>query len=204
MKMITRLASIALLAPALLGPAIAEAQAPAAAPKAPAVAATPAAAVAAPALPVIPPKPKELKVGDKAPSIEMPMLGATTFKLADHLAGKKAAVFVVVQTACSSCRYELEYMKSKADAKNYEVFLFNVDANGGTPKWEENIKGYLEALKLNYRVLIDPKMDVARTLGISSTPAIIAISSNGVIKMLETGFNADMAKTIETVLAEIN
>ena len=152
---------------------------------------------------MIPPKPKEYKVGDKAPNIEMPMLGAETFKLADFLATKKAAVFVVVQTACSSCRSELEYLKDKAAGKNYEIFLFNVDANGGTPKWENNIKLYLEDLKLKYRVLVDPKMDVARNLGISSTPAIVAIASDGTIKMLETGFNADIAAKTEKLLGEL-
>jgi peroxiredoxin len=180
------------------------AQAPAAAPAAaPAVAPAPA-APAVPLQPAATPKAAKVKVGDKAADFELPLLGGGSFKLSEVLEkNKKAVVFAVSQSACASCRTELQFLNTLVGKPNYDVVMINVDARGGEAEWEGLMKSYMGEQGLKMPVLVDPKMAVPRGFGVRVSPATIIIDKEGVIQEINLGWDAEDAKVISDKLAAL-
>lgn len=183
----------ALFVVATITPVFAADAAPAAPAAAPAVAAPAAPAPAAPAA-----KPK---VGDKAIDFELPILGGGSFKLMEFLEkNKKAAVFAVSQSACASCRAELQFMNTLLGKPEYDVFMINVDARGGDPEWETLMKAYMNESGLKMPVLVDPKMAVPRSFGIRVSPALLIIDKAGVVTEIKFGWDQEDAKAVSAKL----
>lgn len=138
-----------------------------------------------------------------APDFESPVMGGQTFKLADYK-GTKGLVLAFAQTACSTCRMELKFLNDyvgKSD--NYEILMVNVDAIGGTERWNTIIKKYMEQQGLTMRVLIDPKMTVARMFKVRATPATVVIDKDGNILESITGYTAEDNGKIEALIKKI-
>ena len=128
-------------------------------------------------------------VGEPAPDFELPIYGAgKNFKMAD-VKGKKAVVLAVTQSACASCRSELQLLNGFVGTiDNVEVMAITVDARGGTDKWNENMGKIIESEGFKMPFLVDPKYSVPRMFGVRATPSLVVIDKNGIVKALEIGF----------------
>ena len=143
-----------------------------------------------------------VKVGDPAPEFELPVWGSdASFKLAD-MKGKKAVVIAITQSACSSCRTELDLLNNYVGQGDLEVVTINVDARGGTEKWNGLMTQIVKDAGWKMPVLVDPKYSVPRMFGVRATPGLIVIGKDGTIKAIEIGFvpgedNESFSKIVE-------
>ena len=188
MKKITTLATAALFAAVVAAPAVVSAQAPAAAP----AAAEPAKPAAVSPSAARPQKAPAAKVGEAAPEFELPVFGGTSvFKSVDSK-GKKAIVMAVTQSACTSCRTELELLNGYVGkSANFEIYAVTVDAMGGKDKWNDAMTKIVDENGWKMPILVDPKFSVPRKFGVSATPGLVVIGKDGIIKNIEIGFVPD-------------
>ena len=111
----------------------------------------------------------------------------------DRFAGKPTLI-TFIQSACRICQMEVTELNEKyasiKDKVNVVAIMLDVDAG--------RISRYQEAFKMPYLVLHDANAEVAGSVGISSSPATILLSKDGMILKRVSGYNEDM---LEQVLA---
>jgi thiol-disulfide isomerase/thioredoxin len=142
-------------------------------------------------------------VGDVAPSFSLPDAAAKPVALAD-LRGR---VVVVDFTAswCGACRTALPALA--ALGMRYQsrgVELVTVVIDGSRAKAER----FLDEVVPNHgmTVVFDPSADMLKRFGADGMPALYVIDRTGVVRHVETGYDAKrvgaLAATLDRVLAE--
>ncbi len=104
----------------------------------------------------------------------------------------KATLITFIQSACRICQMEVTELNEKynslKDKFNIVAIMLDVDAS--------RIPRYQEAFKMPYLVLHDANADVAGSVGISSSPATLLLSKDGLILKRVSGYNEDMLKEV--------
>ena len=128
------------------------------------------------------------EVGKPAPEFTLPIFGGGSFKLAD-MKGKQAVVLAFIQSACTSCVRELEFMNNYVGVSNNVIVLaVSVDSRGGEERWNKLMESYVSAKNLKMQFLVDPQYTVPRLFGIRATPGYAVIDKEGNLLTAVTGF----------------
>jgi cytochrome c biogenesis protein CcmG/thiol:disulfide interchange protein DsbE len=142
-------------------------------------------------------------VGDVAPEVTLPDASAKPVGLTE----RRGRVVVVDFTAswCVACRTALPALAAlgmRYAGRGVDVVTVVVD--GSRAKAER----FLGEVVPNHgmTVLFDPTADTLKRFGAAGMPALYVIDREGVVRAVETGYDADrvtaLAKTLDRVLAE--
>jgi len=124
------------------------------------------------------------EVGHLAPDFTLPSLDGQTVRLSD-LRGK-AVLLNFWATWCAPCRLEMPtidkaYQEYKS--RGLEILAVSLDAGSNSV-----VKNFMQELKLDFPVLLDPNMEVLRLYRQFSIPATFLIDKQGIVRHRELGY----------------
>jgi peroxiredoxin len=122
--------------------------------------------------------------GYLAPDFALPSLDGQTVRLSD-LRGK-AVLLNFWATWCSPCRQEMPTIeKVYQDSKSRGLAILAVSLDAGS---KSVVKSFMQELKLEFPVLLDPEMEVLRIYRMVGIPASFLIDKQGIIRHREVGY----------------
>jgi len=142
--------------------------------------------------------------GETVPDFELPVYdSAQNFKLSDYT-GKKGLVIAFVQSACTSCRAELQYFNSFVGTSDaYEIVAINVDLRSGRDSWKKAMAEVIKIEGYKMKIALDPKYTAPPVFGVLATPSSAVISKDGKLIGSTTGFGPDSAAEIQKYIGMI-
>jgi peroxiredoxin len=124
------------------------------------------------------------EVGYLAPDFSLPSLGGQTVRLSD-LRGK-AVLLNFWATWCAPCRLEMPTMDKayqEYKSRGLEILAVSLDAGSNSV-----VKHFMQELKLDFPVLLDPDMEVLRLYRMVGIPASFLIDKQGIVRHREAGY----------------
>ncbi len=139
-------------------------------------------------------------IGDVAPSFSLPDANARPVALA----GLRGRVVVLDFTAswCVACRTALPALAelgTRYASRGVEVVTVVID--GSRTKAERFLDEVVPAHSMT--VVFDPAADLLARFGASGMPALYVIDQRGIVRLVETGYDAERVTALETVLDRI-
>ena len=141
------------------------------------------------------------EVGYLAPDFALPGLDGQTVRLSDFR-GKKAIFLNFWATWCVPCRLEMPTMEKayqEYKSRGLEILAVSLDAGSNSV-----VKNFMQELKLNFPVLLDPDMEVLRLYRMVGIPASFLIDKQGIVRHREVGYRdwttPESRKLLETIL----
>ncbi len=113
-----------------------------------------------------------------APAASLKLLDGETVELAAHK-GQDVVVLDFWATWCVPCRQAMPQVERAVKAfrsKGVELYAVNVGESA------EEVRRFLEQVKPDITVALDPKGKVARRFGVESFPSLVIIGKDGVVK----------------------
>lgn len=98
-------------------------------------------------------------------------------------------------TYCEACHKAIplfQRMQETHAAKGFEVVGVNIDTYTG------NVAQYVKEAGVKYRVLLDPKLEMARAFGVRGLPTAFLVSRDGKILRVWLGYKAETAAEMES------
>lgn len=136
-------------------------------------------------------------VGKEAPAFKLDLLGGGELDLADHK-GKDIVILDFWATWCGPCRIGLPIVAEVArEFADRNVVLYAVNLQEST----EQVKTFLDSIKLDLKVPLDKDGKVGRLYGASSIPRMVIVGKDSVIKVAHTGVSPTMKEDLK---AELN
>jgi len=108
----------------------------------------------------------------------------------------KVVVLTFWSTWCTVCKSEMVELKSFAAAPEYKNLVIAAVCND--PENIDDVKTIIQALDINYPVLLDKKANVFKKLKMSAVPTTIVIDQSGKISLTRQGYDANIKKQIKT------
>ena len=108
----------------------------------------------------------------------------------------KVVVLTFWSTWCTVCKSEMVELKSFAAAPEYKNIVVAAVCND--PENIDDVKTIVQALDINYPVLLDKKANVFKKLKMSAVPTTIVIDQSGKISLTRQGYDANIKKQIKT------
>lgn len=108
----------------------------------------------------------------------------------------KVVVLTFWSTWCTVCKSEMVELKSFAAAPEYKNLVIAAVCND--PENIDDVKTIIQALDINYPVLLDKKANVFKKLKMSAVPTTIVIDHAGKISLTRQGYDANIMKQIKT------
>ena len=108
----------------------------------------------------------------------------------------KVVVLTFWSTWCTICKSEMVELKSFASASEYKNLVIAAVCND--PENIDDVKTIVQALDINYPVLLDKKANVFKKLKMSAVPTTIVIDQAGKISLTRQGYDANIMKQIKT------
>ncbi len=108
----------------------------------------------------------------------------------------KVVVLTFWSTWCTICKSEMVELKSFAGAPEYKNLVIAAVCND--PENIDDVKTIVQALDINYPVLLDKKANVFKKLKMSAVPTTIVIDQAGKISLTRQGYDANIMKQIKT------
>ncbi len=140
------------------------------------------------------------EVGHLAPDFTLPSLDGQTVRLSD-LRGK-AVLLNFWATWCAPCRLEMPTMDKayqEYKSRGLEILAVSLDAGSNSV-----VKNFMQELKLDFPVLLDPDMEVLRLYRQFSIPATFLIDKQGIVRHRELGYrdwtDPESRRLIEAIL----
>jgi len=127
-------------------------------------------------------KPELLKIGDKLPQFQGIVMGGGNIKGSDFTG--KPTVFFFYANWCPCSHETVEHVKiaGKDYAKDgLAVIGVGIQDSRG------NLEKFAERHKLDFPVIVDGGDDIARSMGVRTTPTTIFVGSDGVVKSIFVG-----------------
>jgi peroxiredoxin len=145
---------------------------------------------------------QSVKVGQRAPEIELETLGGGKARLSD-LRGHPVVV-TFWQTWCPSCRKEFpELMKVQAEysAAGLRVLAVN-SLDQEHSRDVKHVKQFIEEMQVTFPVAIDKRGRSRDKYGILALPTMVFIDSGGVVRAINAGATSREAldRGIATIL----
>lgn len=146
----------------------------------------------------------KVQAGDAAPDFSLKGVDGKEFKLS-AFKDKKPVVFVIWQTACSSCQEEMVLVNNlPGRGEKFELVTINVDVRSAREGWKESLEKFFADKKLKLDVLIDPQYTVGKLYSIGATPSTVLINKDGKINQIITGFtpgadDADLGNAVKAL-----
>ena len=125
------------------------------------------------------------EVGYIASDFTLPSLDGQTVRLSDFR-GKKAILLNFWATWCAPCRLEMPTMDKayqEYKSRGLEILAVSLDAGSNSV-----VKNFMQELKLDFPVLLDPDMEVLRLYRQFSIPATFLIDKQGIVRHRELGY----------------
>ena len=108
----------------------------------------------------------------------------------------KVVVLTFWSTWCTICKSEMVELKSFVSAPEYKNLVIAAVCND--PENIDDVKTIVQALDINYPVLLDKKANVFKKLKMSAVPTTIVIDQAGKISLTRQGYDANIMKQIKT------
>ncbi|KGP73485.1 TlpA family protein disulfide reductase [Pontibacillus yanchengensis] len=126
-----------------------------------------------------PDAPEGLKVGEKAPDVELETLDGETVHLSDF---EGEPVFLNFwATWCPPCKVEMPEMQTFHEKYGDEVTIIAVNATG-TETSKEKVKQFIEEEGYTFKVLLDPEMKANSLYRAQALPTTYFIGKDGTIQ----------------------
>jgi len=139
--------------------------------------------------------------GHLAPDFTLSNLDGQMVRLSDFR-GNKAVLLNFWATWCAPCRLEMPTMDKayqEYKSRGLEILAVSLDAGSNSV-----VKNFMQELKLDFPVLLDPDMEVLRLYRQFSIPATFLIDKQGIVRHRELGYRdwttPDSRKLIEAIL----
>ncbi len=141
------------------------------------------------------------EVGYLAPDFALASLNGQTVRLSDFR-GKEAILLNFWATWCAPCRLEMPTMdKAYQEYKSRGLEILAVSLDAGS---KSVVKSFMQELKLEFPVLLDPEMEVLRLYRMVGIPASFLIDKQGIIRHREVGYRdwttPESRKLLEAIL----
>jgi len=123
--------------------------------------------------------------GYLAPDFTLPNLDGQMVRLSDFR-GNKAVLLNFWATWCAPCRLEMPTMDTayqEYKGRDLEVLAISLDAGS-----KSVVKNFMQELKLDFPVLLDPDMEVLRLYRMVGIPASFLIDKQGIVRHREVGY----------------
>ena len=124
--------------------------------------------------------------GHQAPDFTLKNTEGKTVRLSE-LRGKKVVLINFWATWCPPCRLEMPTMQkiyTEYKGKGFEIFAVNIE-----PDANEEIREFINELRLTFPVLLDPDMKVTRRYRLIGLPVSLLIDRQGMIRAKELGYH---------------
>lgn len=119
-----------------------------------------------------------IQTGEKAEVFSLTDLQGNSFDL-ESVIGKKNIVLVFFATWCPHCRSEIPELKNvTTEYKDKDVEIIAVDIQETAKK----VKAFVAEHKINYRILMDTKGEIARKYQVVGIPHSVIIDKKGIIR----------------------
>lgn len=127
-------------------------------------------------------RPSLLKIGDTIPAFQMKTISGGKVSEADFLG--KPSVYFYYADWCPCSHISIEYIKkARADYRDAGLALMGIGIQGSSGKLEDFAKKY----ELDFPVSVKGGDDVARTMGIKTTPTTLFVDEAGVVRSIYVG-----------------
>lgn len=127
-------------------------------------------------------KPELLKIGDKIPPFQLKTIGGGAVSEKDFIG--KPTVYFYYADWCPCSHISIEYIKkAQADYRDAGLALMGIGIQGSSGKLEDFAKKY----ELDFPVSVKGGDDVARTMGIKTTPTTLFVDEAGVVRSIYVG-----------------
>ncbi|NIO55075.1 MAG: redoxin domain-containing protein [Deltaproteobacteria bacterium] len=113
----------------------------------------------------------------------------------------KPAVFVVMQTACSACRGEVNDLNAfygREEYKNIQFYLVCVDV-----KPEASLPRYLKTYNVSIPALVDPEYTFGTKYSIPFSPATVFFDKDAKVAKIMKGYKAGSFEEMKEALDEL-
>jgi peroxiredoxin len=121
-------------------------------------------------------------------------LGHDRFYLNQHRG--KVVVLAFWSTWCTVCKSEMVELKSFAALPEHKDIVVAAVCND--PENIDDAKTIIQALDINYPVLLDKKAHIFNKLKMSAVPTTIVIDQSGKISLTKQGYDANIKQQIKT------
>jgi peroxiredoxin len=139
--------------------------------------------------------------GFLAPDFTLPSPDGQMVRLSD-LRGNKAVLLNFWATWCAPCRLEMPTMDKayqEYKSRGLEVLAVSLDTGPNSV-----VKHFMQELKLDFPVLLDPDMEVLRLYRMVGIPASVLIDKQGIVRHREVGYrnwtDPESRRLIEAIL----
>ena len=142
------------------------------------------------AAPAPPPKPKVAALNQPVPDFTIKTYDGGMLKWTEMKKGKPM-VINFMQTACSACLGEMNYMKQVKEGpegKKYDFYTVAIDLQEAAA-----VKRYLTTYTQfeGFNFLLDKDLDVMKTFGFASTPSLALITADGKLAARIVGYSPE-------------
>ena len=146
---------------------------------------------------------KALQKGDKLPALTLKHEDGKDFALAERMKEKEAkgALLVVWSEHCPVCTQAMpDLEKTHQLAKKNKVLFYGINVDEGVGK--EELAQYREQKQVTFTSALDPQREIARKLGVQSTPTVYLIGQDQQVQAIYQGYTTDIASAMQRDLSE--
>ena len=131
--------------------------------------------------------------GDSAPDIELQDLAGGMARVTEYQGSVVLLDFWA--TYCEACHDSIpafQRLQETYGAQGFDVMGVSIDTYAG------GVGEYVREKGMKYRVLLDPKLEMARAYGVRGLPAAFLVGRDGNILRKWVGYDATIAAEIES------
>lgn len=133
-------------------------------------------------------------VGAKALEFTLRDAAGKTFKLSE-MVGKQVTVLDFGRFTCQPCRTTMaELQKLHVRYAGQGVGIYSVNLDG--PSARRTAAASARELGVQFPVLLDTHLDVAKLYGVSAIPHLVVIDTSGIIRFVHVGYEPELPATL--------
>lgn len=127
-------------------------------------------------------RPDLLKIGDSIPPFQLKTIGGGKVSEADFIG--KPTVYFYYADWCPCSHYSIGYIKkARAEYRDAGLALMGIGMQGSSDKLE----GFAKKYELDFPVSVKGGDDVARSMGVKTTPTTLFVDEAGVVRSIFVG-----------------
>jgi len=127
-------------------------------------------------------RPDLLKIGDKIPPFDLKVIGGQKVSEADFTG--KPTVYFYYADWCPCSHSSIKYIKKAGvDYRDAGLMLMGIGIQGSSDK----LQGFAEKYELDFPVSVKGGDDVARLMGVKTTPTTLFVDEAGTVRSIYVG-----------------
>lgn len=138
--------------------------------------------------------------GHFAPDFTLRTLEGKTVRLSEFR-GKKVVLINFWASWCPPCRLEMPTMQqiySEYKARGFEILAVNIESDA-----HQEIRDFINELRLTFPILLDPDMKVTRKFHVIGLPVSVLIDRQGIVRAKEIGYHDWTTKASRTQVEKL-